>query len=162
MSEPLDHLGGEHPERGVFKTTDGGKSWKKVLFVNNKTGAADLVVDPGNPNKLIAAMWEHRRKPWTFNSGGAGSGLYISYDGGENWTKKTEEDGLPKGNLGRIGLAIAPSQPNIVYALVEAKKNALYKSEDGGGKWKKVNDKTRNRQPTVLLLRHLCRSCKRK
>ncbi len=132
---------GEHPERGVFKTTDGGKTWTKSLFVNNKTGAADLVVDPTNPNKLIAAMWEHRRKPWTFNSGGPGSGIYITYDGGENWKKKTDEDGLPKGNLGRIGLAIAPSSPNVVYALVEAKKNALYKSEDGGIKWKKINDK---------------------
>ncbi len=132
---------GEHPERGIFKTTDGGKTWTKILFVNNKTGAADLVVDPTNPNKLIAAMWEHRRKPWTFNSGGEGSGLYISYDAGETWKKKTDKDGLPKGNLGRIGLAVAPSSPNIVYALVEAKKNALYKSEDGGSKWKKVNDK---------------------
>ena len=82
-------------------------------------------------------MWEHRRKPWTFNSGGKGSGLYITYDGGATWKKKTEEDGLPKGNLGRIGLAIAPSNTKIVYALVEAKKNALYKSEDGGIKWKK-------------------------
>jgi len=132
---------GEHPERGVFKTTNGGKTWTKSLFVNNKTGAADLVVDPTNPNKLIAAMWEHRRKPWTFNSGGAGSGLYITYDGGDTWTKKTNENGLPKGSLGRIGLAIAPSNPNVVYALVEAKKNALYKSEDGGIKWKKINDK---------------------
>ncbi len=132
---------GEHPERGVFKTTDGGKTWTKSLFVNNKTGAADLVVDPANPNKLIAAMWEHRRKPWTFNSGGKGSGLYITYDGGDTWTKKTAEDGLPKGNLGRIGLAIAPSNTKVIYALVEAKKNALYKSEDGGIKWKKINDK---------------------
>ncbi|NNC70302.1 MAG: hypothetical protein HKN90_05700 [Flavobacteriaceae bacterium] len=132
---------GEHPERGVFKTTDGGKTWNKVLFVNTKTGAADLVVDPTNPNKLIAAMWEHRRKPWTFNSGGPGSGLYITYDSGENWKKLSDKDGLPKGNLGRIGLAIAPSNPKIIYALIEAKKNALYKSEDGGSKWKKVNDK---------------------
>lgn len=132
---------GEHPERGVFKTTDGGKTWTKSLFVNNKTGAADLVVDATNPNKLIAAMWEHRRKPWTFNSGGEGSGLYITYDGGENWTKKTDKDGLPKGKLGRIGLAIAPSNPKIVYALIESKKNALYKSEDGGINWKKINDK---------------------
>ncbi|QFZ54030.1 hypothetical protein FEZ18_04015 [Oceanihabitans sp. IOP_32] len=132
---------GEHPERGVYKTTDGGKTWTKSLFVNNKTGAADLVVDATNPNKLIAAMWEHRRKPWTFNSGGEGSGLYITYDGGENWIKKTDKDGLPKGVLGRIGIAISPSNPKIVYALIESKKNALYKSEDGGTKWKMINDK---------------------
>ncbi|PHQ57423.1 MAG: hypothetical protein COC16_01115 [Lutibacter sp.] len=136
---------GEHPERGVFKTTDGGKTWRKSLFINNKTGAADLVVDPSNPNKLIAAMWEHRRKPWTFNSGGEGSGLYITYDGGENWKKLTDKDGLPKGNLGRIGLAIAPSNPKFVYALIEAKKNALYKSEDGGLTWKMVNNKSSGR-----------------
>lgn len=132
---------GEHPERGVFKTTDGGITWKKVLFVNNSTGVADLIMDPTNPNKLIAAMWEHKREPWFFNSGGTGSGLYMTHDGGENWKKLTEEDGLPKGNLGRIGVAIAAGKPNIVYALIEAKKNALYKSEDGGFKWKKVNEK---------------------
>ncbi|WP_457610449.1 WD40/YVTN/BNR-like repeat-containing protein [Lutibacter sp.] len=136
---------GEHPERGVFKTTDGGKTWTKSLFVNNKTGCADLVVDPNNPNKLIAAMWEHQRKPWTFKSGGKGSGLYITYDGGENWKKLTNKDGLPEGNLGRIGIAIAPSNTKIIYALVEAKKNALYKSEDGGFKWKKINDKSSGR-----------------
>jgi len=136
---------GEHPERGVFKTTDGGKTWTKSLFVNNKTGCADLVVDPTNPNKLIAAMWEHERKPWTFNSGGEGSGLYITNDGGENWKKLTDKDGLPNGNLGRIGIAIAPSNPKFVYALVEAKKNALYKSEDGGFNWEMVNDKSSGR-----------------
>ena len=113
---------GEHPERGVFKTTDGGKTWKNVLFVNNKTGAADLVVDANNPNKLIAAMWEHRRKPYTFNSGGKGSGLYITFDGGETWARKTKDDGLPEGDLGRIGLAISKSNPKVVYALIEAKK----------------------------------------
>ncbi len=131
---------GEHPERGIYKTTDGGKSWKNMLFANNKTGAAELVMDPTNPNKLIAAMWEHKRDPWFFKSGGEGSGVHITYDGGETWTKVTDEDGFPKGELGRIGLAIAPSKPNIVYALVEAKKNALYKSTDGGFKWKMVND----------------------
>ncbi len=136
---------GEHPERGVFKTTDGGLSWKKILFVNNKTGTADLVMDAQNPNKLIAAMWEHRRKPYTFHSGGPGSGLYVTYDGGENWTKKTDKDGLPKGDLGRIGLAISNSNPQVVYALVEAKKNALYRSEDGGIKWKMVNDESSGR-----------------
>ena len=133
---------GEHSERGVYKTTDGGKTWKKILFVNNKTGVADLVMDPKNPNKLIAAMWEHKRDPWFFKSGGKGSGLYITHDGGENWKKLSDEDGLPKGDLGRIGIAIAPGKPEIVYALIESKKNALYKSEDGGFKWKKVNDKS--------------------
>ncbi len=133
---------GEHPERGIFKTIDGGKSWKKILFANNKTGAADLVMDPTNPNKLIATLWEHKRDPWFFKSGGTGSGLHITHDGGENWTKVTEKEGFPKGELGRIGVAIAANKPNIIYALVEAKKNALYKSEDGGFKWKKVNDKS--------------------
>ena len=138
---------GPNKERGVYKTTDGGKTWKKVLYINDQTGVADLVVDPANPNKLIAAMWEFGRKPWFFNSGGKGSGLHISYDGGENWKKITEKEGLPKGDLGRIGIAIAPSKPNIVYALVEAKKNALYKSTDGGHHWKMVADKNVGNRP---------------
>lgn len=132
---------GEHPERGVFKSTDGGKTWKKILFVNNKTGVADMVIDPSNPNKIIAAMWEHKRDPWFFKSGGSGSGLYITFDGGENWTKKTAEDGLPKGDLGRIGIALSTNKPNVIYALIESKKNALYKSTDGGFKWKMINNK---------------------
>jgi len=132
---------GEHPERGVFKTTDGGITWRKILFANTKTGAADLIMDPKNPNKLIAAMWEHKRDPWFFKSGGKGSGLHITHDGGETWEKRTDIDGLPKGDLGRIGLAIASNKPNIIYALIESKKNALYKSTDGGFTWKKVNDK---------------------
>ncbi len=132
---------GIHPERGVFKTTDGGKTWKKILYTNDKSGAADLVMDPKNPNKLVAAMWEHYRQPYFFTSGGEGSGLYITFDGGENWEKRTDEDGLPKGDLGRMGLAIAPSNPNKIYALIESKKNALYSSEDGGFKWTKVSDK---------------------
>ena len=133
---------GEHPERGVYKTSNGGKTWKKILFVNPKTGAADLVMDPKNPNKLVAALWEHKREPWFFKSGGKGSGLYISLDGGENWTKKSSKDGLPEGDLGRIGIAIAPNKTSIIYALIEAKKNALYKSTDGGDHWKKVNEKS--------------------
>lgn len=133
---------GIHPERGVFKTTDGGKTWNKILFQNNKTGVGDMVMDPTNPNKLIVAMWEHKRDPWFFKSGGEGSGLFVTHNGGDTWEERTDADGLPKGDLGRIGLAIAPNKPNIVYALVEAKKNALYKSEDGGFTWKKINDKS--------------------
>ncbi|MGB3774596.1 MAG: hypothetical protein WA951_05010 [Leeuwenhoekiella sp.] len=131
---------GAHPERGVYKTTDGGTTWNKILFTNEKSGAAELVMDPTNPNKLIAAMWEHQREPWFFKSGGTGSGLYITYDGGDNWKEITSKDGLPEGDLGRIGIAIAPSEPNTVYALIEAKKNGLYKSEDGGTTWKMVNE----------------------
>ncbi len=131
---------GTHKERGVFKTTDGGETWNKILYANTKTGVADLVMDPKNPNKLIAALWEHKRDPWFFNSGGVGSGIHITYDGGKNWKKITSKDGLPEGDLGRIGLAIAPNKTNIVYALVEAKKNGLYKSLDGGLKWIKVNE----------------------
>ena len=130
---------GEHPERGVFKTTDGGQTWEKVLFVDDKTGCAELVMDPANPNKLFASMWEHRRKPWVFKSGGPGSGMYVTYDAGKTWTKRTDKDGLPAGDLGRIGIAIS-AKPEIVYALVEGKKNGLYKSEDGGFKWKMINE----------------------
>jgi photosystem II stability/assembly factor-like uncharacterized protein len=132
---------GENPERGVFKTEDGGTTWKKVLYVDEKTGAADLAMDPSNPNRLLAAMWEHRRWPWFFNSGGPGSGLYLSADGGETWKKLSSKEGLPKGELGRIGLAFSRSRPNIVYALIEAQKSALCRSEDSGDTWVTVNEK---------------------
>ena len=129
---------GPNEQRGVYKTTDGGKTWKKSLYVTDQTGCADLIMDPTNPNKLIAAMWEYGRKPWTFNSGGKNSGMYITYDGGDNWKKVTDADGLPKGDLGRIGLTMCRTKTNVVYAVVEAKENGIYRSDDGGTKWRKV------------------------
>jgi len=129
----------EHPERGVFKTTDGGETWNKILFTNDTSGVADMIMDPSNPNKLFVAMWQHRRTPWSLSSGGPGSGLYMTFDGGKSWKKLGEKEGLPAGNLGRIGLAISRSNPNRVYALVEATKNGLYKSDDGGQSWTLMN-----------------------
>ncbi len=128
-----------HPERGVFKSTDGGTNWNRILYNNDSTGCSDLIMDPSNPNKLFASMWEHRRTPYSFNSGGPGSGLYVTYDAGKTWKKISKEDGFPEGNLGRIGVAIARSMPSRVYAKVEATKNGFYKSDDGGIKWELIN-----------------------
>ncbi len=127
---------GPSPNRGLYRTEDGGKTWKKILYVNNQTGVADMVMDPSNPKKLFVAMWQFRRWPWFFKSGGPGSGLYVTYDGGDHFKKITSKEGLPSGELGRIGLAIARSNPKVVYALIESKKNGLYRSEDGGKTWK--------------------------
>ena len=129
-----------HSERGVYKTTDGGQTWNRILFTNDSSGAAELVMDPSTPNKILAAMWEHRRTPWSFKSGGAGSGLYITYDGGKAWKKLGKEEGLPTGEIGRIGLAFSRSMPSRVYAKVEAAKNALYTSNDGGATWTLTNN----------------------
>ncbi|WKN33286.1 hypothetical protein PZB74_08030 [Porifericola rhodea] len=129
--------------RGVYKSTDGGKSWKKILYTNDQSGVADMVMDPHNPNKIFVAMYEHRRTPYSFTSGGPGSGLFLSLDGGENWQKLDESNGLPSGELGRIGIAIARSNTNRIYAKVEAKKNALYRSNDGGQQWEMINDNPR-------------------
>jgi photosystem II stability/assembly factor-like uncharacterized protein len=134
---------GDHPQRGVYKTTNGGETWDKILYIDEMTGVGDMVMDPSNPNKLLVNMWQHRREPWFFTSGGPSSGLYITLDGGKNWTKQTaEENGLPKGDLGRMGLAFATNNPDRVYALIEAKNNALYRSEDGGLNWTMINNKS--------------------
>ncbi|MGB0403329.1 MAG: hypothetical protein ACPGEG_04475 [Salibacteraceae bacterium] len=138
---------GPNEERGVFKTIDGGANWDKILYVNDSTGCADLIVDPTNPNKMFAAMWQYQRQPWFFNSGGKGSGLYVTHDAGVTWVKRTEQDGLPNGNLGRMGLAISANNPKVVYALVESKTYDLYKSHDGGIKWSKINNKNIGNRP---------------
>ncbi len=130
---------GPNSERGVYRSRDGGNSWQKILHINDSTGCGDLIIDPSNPNKLIAAMWEYGRKPWFFTSGGKGSGLYMTYDGGENWQNIAADvqSGLPTGELGRIGVAFAASKPSVVYAIVEAAENAVYRSLDGGHTWTK-------------------------
>lgn len=131
----------DHPERGVFKTIDGGQTWEKILYTNERSGVGDMVMDPSNPNKLLVGMWEHHRNTYDFKSGGKGSGFYMTLDGGKNWTKLSSKiNGIPEGDLGRIGIAIAKSEPNRVYALIESAKNALYRSDNGGFKWEKVND----------------------
>jgi len=134
----LGHVWGPNPERGVFRTGDGGKTWQKVLFVNDTTGATDLIMVPGNPRMLFAGMWQFVRYPWELVSGGAGSGIYRSKDGGLTWERLRE--GLPPSPLGRIALAAGPSNPSHVYALVETKQGMLWDSKDQGDHWTKVSD----------------------
>lgn len=129
----LGNLWNANAERGVFKTADGGKTWQKVLYVDENTGCCDLVIDPSDPGRLYAAMWQFRRYPDFFESGGPGSGLYISEDGGESW--EITEKGFAGRPWGRIAVAVSPADPNIVYALVESEKSSLYRSNDKGKTW---------------------------
>src|SRR5947208_5979314 len=134
----LGHVWAPNAERGVFRTADGGKTWHKVLFVNDTTGTADLVMVPGNPRLLFAAMWQFVRHPWELVSGGAASGLYRSKDGGLTWERLKE--GLPTGLLGRIALAVGPTNPSHVYALIETTQGMLWDSKDLGDHWTRVSD----------------------
>ena len=132
------HLWGPNEERGVYRTTDGGKTWKKVLYVNPETGACDLALDPSNSKILYAGMWEHRRWPYVFRSGGPGSGIYRTTDGGDTWAATSA--GLPAAPYGRIGLGVARSNPSVVYALVEAGSGGLFRSDDKGRTWRRACD----------------------
>uniref|UniRef100_UPI003F6A4E1A WD40/YVTN/BNR-like repeat-containing protein n=1 Tax=Sediminibacterium sp. TaxID=1917865 RepID=UPI003F6A4E1A len=115
----MGHLFGPNEERGVYKTTDGGKTWKRTLYINNQTGASDLVMEPGNPDVFYAGMWRVIRTPHSMESGGEGSGLYKSTDGGETWEPLINKKGMPKGLWGIVGVAVAPSNPEKVYAIIE-------------------------------------------
>jgi photosystem II stability/assembly factor-like uncharacterized protein len=141
----LGHAFGPNQERGIFRTSDGGKTWNKVLYKDENTGGIDIVFDPHNPNVVFASLWQARRQPWFFSSGGPGSGLYKSEDNGVTW-KQLTGNGLPDGILGRIGIAVSGADSNRVYAIIEAKEGGIYRSEDGGDKWTKLNDDGRFRQ----------------
>ncbi len=135
----LGHMAGPNAERGVFRSKDGGKTWQKVLFKSENAGAIDLAMDDTNPRVLYASFWQVVRHPWTFESGGPDSGIWKSTDGGDTWTDITHNQGLPKGVLGRIGLAVSPANPERVWALIEAQEGGIFRSDDGGKTWSKQN-----------------------
>jgi photosystem II stability/assembly factor-like uncharacterized protein len=141
----IGHAFGPNSERGVFRTTDGGKTWTRTLFKDDKTGAIDVVFDPHDAKIVYAAMWQVQRQPWTFSSGGPGSGLYRSADGGATWTE-LKGNGLPDGILGRIDVSVSAADPNRIYAMIEAKDGGLYRSDDAGKTWKRISEDGRIRQ----------------
>ncbi|MFN7943370.1 MAG: glycosyl hydrolase [Thermoanaerobaculia bacterium] len=142
----LGHLFGANDERGVYRSADGGKNWQRVLFVDRDTGAFDLAMDPTNPRVLYATTWRVRRSPWGFESGGAGSGLWKTTDGGDTWKELTKNPGLPAGTLGVIGIAVSPTDPENLYASVEADEGGIFRSRDGGATWQRTNDERSLRQ----------------
>lgn len=142
----MGHAFAPNADRGVFKTTDGGKTWTKVLFVNEGTGAIALSMDPKHPQTLYAAMWQAQRRPWRLDSGGPGSGLYKTTDGGAHWRNLSRNPGYPRGVLGRIGVAVSASDPRVVYSIVQAKAGGIFRSDDGGATWRRTNDDMELRQ----------------
>ena len=136
----VGHMAGPNAERGVFRTRDGGKTWQRVLFKSDRAGAIDLAIDPTNSQVIYASIYQFLRQPWTFESGGPDSGLWRSTDGGDTWTDLSRNAGMPKGILGRIGIAVSPVRAGSVWAIVEAEEGGVFHSDDGGEKWTKVND----------------------
>jgi photosystem II stability/assembly factor-like uncharacterized protein len=142
-----------NPDRGIFKTADGGKTWRRILFRDDKTGAVDLSMDPKNPDVLYAGLWEVARTPHSLSSGGPGSGLFKSTDGGEHWTEITKNPGLPKPVWGKVGVAVSGADPSRIYAIVEAAEGGVFLSDDAGATWKMVNEDRRLRQRAFYYTR---------
>lgn len=142
----LGHVFAPNAERGVFKTTDGGKTWSKVLYIDDNTGSVDVVMDARNPNVLYAAMWQAQRRPWNFTSGGPGSGLYKTSDAGAHWSKISSNPGFAQGLLGKIGVSVSTTNPRSVYAIVQAQSGGVFHSNDGGATWKRMNGEMKLRQ----------------
>ncbi len=142
----MGHVFAPNSERGIFKTTDGGKSWNRILFVDDQTGGVDLSMDQHNPNTVYAAMWQAQRVPWKLTDGGPGSGLYKTIDGGAHWTKISASPGYATGILGKIGVSVAQSNPNIVYSIAQANDGGVFRSADAGKTWTRVNDQWKLRQ----------------
>ncbi len=136
----LGHAHGPNPERGVYRSRDGGKTWEQILFRSDKAGAIDLAMDPNNPRILYAAIWEAQRKPYTLVSGGEDCGIFKSTDGGDNWTEITRKPGLPTGVLGKIGLAVSLAKEDRVWAIIDAEDGALFRSNDGGENWERLSE----------------------
>ncbi len=135
----LGHVFGPNETRGVYRSRDGGGTWQKVLYRNDSTGVVDLVMDPNNPNVLYAGFWQAHRRPWQLVSGGAGSGMFKSINGGETWTEMTRNPGLPQGTWGNIGISVSGANSNRVYAIIEAREGGVYVSDDAGSTWRKTN-----------------------
>ena len=140
------HAWAPNEQRGVFRSKDGGKTWEKVLYRGDKAGACDLIIDPTNANNIYAGFWEVYRKPWTLESGGPGSGIFKSTDGGDTWTEMTRNPGLPKGMIGIVGITVSPANSDRLWAIIEAEDGGVFRSDNGGKTWMKVNEERRLRQ----------------
>jgi len=140
------HVWAPNQQRGVFRSKDGGKTWEKVLYRSDQAGACDLIIDPTNPNNIYAGFWEVYRKPWTLESGGAGSGVFKSTDGGDTWTEITRNPGLPRGTIGIVGITVSPANPDRLWAIVEAEDGGVFRSDNGGKNWSKTNEQRNLRQ----------------